>query len=535
MTWFISILAGLIVIILIILFLNQFYVKATKEFAKIRTGAGGKKIVIDGGCLSLPFLHETVEVNMSTMRLEVERTGVKSVITTDRLRLDVEVEFYLRVNPTPNGVEMAAQALGSSVSRQENLQNLLEGKLVDAIQSVAAARTMDELHEKRQEFSAEVKNHLTETLANNGLQLESVSLTRLDQTPFSALDENNAFNAVGIRRLTEIISSNKKQRTQIEAETDISMRQAELEREKRKLLIDQELEETKFNKNLNIERIRSDTQRDIHLLQQHNELQNEKTVIDKAEQLKIVEIERDRSLRKNEIDALLEVEYAKIESSISLAKKRNEEVAVQATIEEAKIELILAEEKTQLEKERAAAQRNSEITLLKTTSDNEVNQTKTEGDNQVSLDKAKTEASIKKVMGDAEKEKMQAEAEGRKALAAAENDLSGDVIKMKLDMHRVENMPQILEQVMKPVEKIESIRINQITGFDHGSGNGGKDTPPVNQALDSILTMALQLPAMQKLGKALGTNLEVGLEETQAEHITEDSKNEAKPASEDDS
>lgn len=513
MTWLLSIIAALIAIILIIIFLNRFYVKATKEFAKIRTGAGGKKIVIDGGCLALPFLHETVEVNMSTMRLEVQRTGVKSVITTDRLRLDVEMEFYLRVNPTPAGVEMAAQALGSSVARQENLQNLLEGKLVDAIQAVAAAHTMDELHEKRKEFDAEVKAALMETLAQNGLQLESVSLTRLDQTPFSALDENNAFNAVGIRRLTEIISTNKKQRTQIESETEVSIRQAELEREKRKLSIEQELEETKFTKNLNVERIRSDTQRDIHLLQQHNELQNEKTLIDKAEQLKIAEID----------------------SAIALAKKRNEEVAAQASTEEAKIALILAEEKTQLEKERSATQRNSEITLLKTNSENEVNQTRTAGENRVSLDKANTEASIKKVIGDAEKEKMQAEAEGRKSLADAENNLSDEVIKMKLEMHRVENLPKILEQTMKPVEKIESIRINQISGLERGGSGKSGNLTPVNQALDSLLDMALQLPAMQKLGKALGTNLEVGLEETHAEPTVEDSKSEAEPTSEDDS
>ena len=499
MSWFISIIAGGLALILGVVFLNRFYVKATKEFAKIRTGAGRKKIVIDGGFLALPFLHETMEVNMATLRLEVKRMGVQSVITEDRLRLDVEMAFYLRVEPSTEGVDTAAQTLGAAGARQENLQNLLEGKLIDAIQSVAASRTMDALHEKRKEFSKEVKDQLEETLANNGLQLESVSLIRLDQTPFSALDENNAFNAVGIRRLTEIIATNKKQRTHIESTTEVSIRQAELEREKKKLSIEQELEETKFNKTLHLERIRSDTQRDIHVLQQHNELQNEKTLIDKTEQLKVAEIERDRLLRKNEIEALLEVELSKIDSSIALVEKRNEEVAIQAAREEAKMELILAEEKIRLEKERSSAKRTMAV-----------NDIKSEGDNRVSLAEAKVQASIQQILGEAEKAKMQSEAAGRKALAAAENDWSDEIIKMKLEMHRVENLPKILEQTMKPVEKIDSIRINQINGLGDKHGQASPQAP-VNQALESILDMALQLPTMQKLGKALGTNLEMGL------------------------
>ena len=74
-------------------------------------------------------------------------------------------------------------------------------------------------------------------------------------------------------------------------------------------------------------------------------------------------------------------------------------------------------------------------------------------------------------------------------------------------------MPELVAQMVKPVEKIEGIRINQITGFsDHnnvGGGEGGK--PLVNQAIDGMLGMAVQLPVLQKLGRELGVNLEQGL------------------------
>ena len=42
---------------------------------------------------------------------------------------------------------------------------------------------------------------------------------------------------------------------------------------------------------------------------------------------------------------------------------------------------------------------------------------------------------------------------------------------------------------------------------DGGSSNG----TPVNQALDSVLGLALQMPAMQALGKELGVSLENGM------------------------
>src|SRR3546814_14476797 len=82
------------------------------------------------------------------------------------------------------------------------------------MQSVAARETMDHLHENRGSYVREVKGLVAESLAQNGLTLESVALRRFDQTPFSSVDDNNAFNAVGLRRLAEVIAANKKQRSE---------------------------------------------------------------------------------------------------------------------------------------------------------------------------------------------------------------------------------------------------------------------------------------------------------------------------------
>ena len=97
--WLFGIAVAAAVIAVAVLFLNRFYRKSTRDIALVRTGFGGQRILISGGCLALPFLHRIEEINMRTLRIEVRRTAEKSLITEDRMRVDVELEFYVRVTP----------------------------------------------------------------------------------------------------------------------------------------------------------------------------------------------------------------------------------------------------------------------------------------------------------------------------------------------------------------------------------------------------------------------------------------------------
>ena len=116
MTLLVSIIVAIIVGVVTILFLNRYYRKATRELALIRTGAGGQKIVLDGGCFALPFLHKMSEINMRTSKLEIERSGSNSIITSDRLRVDVAAEFYVRVEGNQESVAVAFGHSGWSTS-----------------------------------------------------------------------------------------------------------------------------------------------------------------------------------------------------------------------------------------------------------------------------------------------------------------------------------------------------------------------------------------------------------------------------------
>jgi uncharacterized membrane protein YqiK len=58
LAWAVAIIVIIVAAIVAILFLNRFFKKATREVALVRTGAGGQKVVLDGGCFAVPILHK---------------------------------------------------------------------------------------------------------------------------------------------------------------------------------------------------------------------------------------------------------------------------------------------------------------------------------------------------------------------------------------------------------------------------------------------------------------------------------------------
>jgi flotillin len=511
MAWFVTIVLLVIAAILIILFLSRYYRKATREISVVRTGQGGQKVVLDGGCLALPFLHKVAEVNMRTSKLDIERTGPKSIITKDRLRVDVAAEFYVRVQANIEGVATAAQALAGKSFRAVDLEEILEGKLVDAMLSVAARYTMDELQDNRAAYAKEVSDMLGDNLAQNGLMLESMSLTRIDQTPFHALDENNAFNALGMRRLAEIIAVNKKERAVIEADADVSVRQSQLDATKRKLTISREEEEAMITQQREIEIARSRSAAETAEEQSVSEKRREAARIEREREVRSSEIARDTELRRQTLESELNSALKQSENTVKMAQKRGEEAKAEAEAIAAKGNEAEAEERVRTIRETAAAERDKALALIRAAEQAEVDDTrvKSEADTITSMAEAHAKAMIDGA--NADRDRLLSEAKGRAAIITAENTQSPELIAMKLDEQRMRTLPQLVEKMMKPTEKIESIRINQMNGFNGASGGEGGDKSTINQVVDSVLNMALQLPAVQKLGEEVGMNIGDGV------------------------
>src|SRR5215831_13100930 len=370
---------GLIVlvvaVVLVFWLLSWLYRRSSKETSFVRTGFGGQKVVINGGALVLPIIHEVIQVNMNTLRLEVRRGRESALITRNRMRVDVVAEFYVRVKPSPEAVADAAQTLGSRTMQPDQLRELLEGKFVDALRSVAAEVTMEDMHEKRGDYVKRVKGAVAEDLLKNGLELEAVSLTGLDQTNMEFFNPSNAFDAEGLTQLTEQIERRKKIRNDIEQDTMIQIRNKNLEAEKQSLDIDQEAEYARLEQERELEVRRALQRSELAKEKALRERESEQARIEAQQQIETAKIQQERALEEERIARELQIqrleisrrksmELAEQDRAIAIAEKSREQSDAQAEADLARAEAVAAEEKVFSAREVEIAQRRKEIDLI---------------------------------------------------------------------------------------------------------------------------------------------------------------------------
>jgi len=355
----IIILAALCIAIVVYL-LHWLYRRSSKEVSFVRTGLSGEKVVLSGGAFVLPIVHNITSVGMRTLRIEVKRGGDKSIITKNRMRVEIVAEFYVRVTPTKEAVSIAAGTLGKRTMEPESLRDLVQGRFVDALGVVAAQMTMEEIQEKRGEYIKAVKGIATESLSSTGLELEAVSLTGLDQAGLEVFDPSNAFDAEGLTQLTELIEAGKKRRNDIEQDTAISIRAKNLEGEQNALEIDKEREFSRLLQEREIAKQRDIEHTDMAVEKAKQERLAEEARIQSVEEIEKARIKQqdtievERSLREHELTLQIE-ERKKLRNDI----ERQTEIDIKEKNLEAEIKTLDIEK----ENEFARLQQQEEIAV----------------------------------------------------------------------------------------------------------------------------------------------------------------------------
>jgi uncharacterized membrane protein YqiK len=485
---------GLIGLAAIGLVFSRLYKRSTKETAFVRTGLGGQKVIMDGGAIVLPIFHEIIPVNMNTLKLEVQRRQGESLITKDRMRVDVVAGFFVRVKQTAEAVSTAAQTLGQRTLAPDALKQLVEDKFVDSLRSTAATMTMHELQDKRRDFVQAVQNAVAEDLEKNGLELESVSLTSLDQTDKKFFNPDNAFDAEGLTRLTEETQARRKQRNDIEQDTEVQVRAKNLEAERQRLDIGQQQEFATLEQQRQI--AIATAEQKAQVAQQEAQRQREaeearieaervvserkitaqrsvrEVEIEKSLALQTRQIEADRQTRVKEADQRKQIEIANQETQIAVANKSREQSVADAAAHLALAEAVKAEELVKTSRQVVVAEREKQIQLIEAAREAEQQAISVRVAATAEKDAAIDLAEAVRVEAEAKKAAALAEAEGRAALNAALNTLSAAQIDLNVRPLLLQKLPEILAEASKPMERIDSIRVVQVNGMPMMNGNG---------------------------------------------------------------
>jgi len=554
--------------------LHWLYRRSSKETAFVRTGYGGQKVVMNGGAFVLPIIHEVIPVNMNTLRLEVRRGRETAIITHDRMRVDVVAEFYVRVQEAASAIASAAQTLGQRTMHPEALGELIEGKFVDALRSVAAEMTMEELHEKRGAFMQKVRSAVAEDLLKNGLELESVSLTNLDQTNMEFFNPSNAFDAEGLTRLTDQIERRKKIRNDIEQDTMIQIRNKNLETEKMGLEIDRDseyarleqereveirratqraelareraarerdaeqaqlqarqeieqmrinteraVEEERIHRERNVQALEIDRRRLIDLSEQQAHEEVERTRIATERALDEERINRERDIEQLEIERRKLIELAEQMRAIAVAEQSKAQSEAQADADAAREKAIVAEERVFSAREREVAERRKTIELILATQEAERQgiglRLAAATEKQVADDRADAVRIVAE--GEAEAEKIRVavaklrhavEADGVRQMNEAENTLTPESRQLTMRLRLLDKLEGIIRESVRPMEKIEGIKILQVDGLWGGApraeGNGDGRPNVAESIVNSALRYRAQAPLIDSLLKELG-------------------------------
>ncbi|RVA72099.1 flotillin family protein, partial [Mesorhizobium sp. M7A.F.Ca.US.006.04.2.1] len=121
-----------IIIAIGVYLLHWLYRHSSKDQSFVRTGLGGERVVMGGGALIIPIVHDITRVNMNAIPVEIRRLGEQSLITRNKMRIDIIAEFFVRVVPTEAGVSTAARTLGDRTQNPAALKEIVQGRFVDA-------------------------------------------------------------------------------------------------------------------------------------------------------------------------------------------------------------------------------------------------------------------------------------------------------------------------------------------------------------------------------------------------------------------
>lgn len=448
----------LLIVLLVLFLLLRGYVKAPPDKAFIISGLRKKpKILVGRAGVKLPLLERLDVLYLGQMTVDIKTE--QSVPTTDFINVNVDAVAKVRIAPDGAGIEKASRNFLNKKPEQIalDLQDSLQGNMREIIGTL----TLKDINTNRDSFSDQVMMKAATDMDKLGIEILSCNIQNVT-------DEKGLINDLGADNTSKIKKDAAIAKAQ--ADRDVAIAQAEA------------------NKAANDARVLADTE----IAQKNNELairQSELKVISdtkKAEADAAYEIQK-QAQQKNIQIATVNAQIAKAERDSELKKQ---EVGVMQQALDAEINKKADAEKYRVEQEAAAglAKRQREAEAKKYEQEKEAEAKKAVAD--AAKYSAEQEAAGIRAKYEAEAAgialKGKAEAEAKKAVGLAE----AEAMEKKAEAYQKYNnaamaemlikvLPDIAEEIAKPLAQIDKITIIGGEGRDGGVSQMASNVPAV--------------------------------------------------------
>lgn len=541
----------LIVFVLICVFVyTRFYVIAPTNEALVVAGGvvqKKKRVVLNGGCIVIPGFHEVTRVPLKEISIDVVRSGNSAVRTQDYLRANMRVTFYVCINAEEKDILTAAARISEKGRiSDKDIKQAIENRADDAIRAAAKQKRIAEIDSDKIGFADAVLNLIQEDLKKVGLTLNNIAISEIEES--DTYNENDYFDAQGVKLRTETIQKSIQQKVEVELATKVAIEEKELEAEKLSLTIARDKENASLSQQKELEFLRAQQQREIQeskdkeaakmektrLLQEQSveeekiqqklavqqkqiesnialEEQNKQFKVAQTlqqQEAEVAEITRQKTIEASNLQARAEVATAKQQSQIAqqqaeiaIATKEKERLEAEAAKAEAESAVVTATEVEKAERESRlsmiAAEREAQERRIADQNVVEIDVFRRRRSAEIARQAAELEAESIRTLAEANRYKALAEAEGKRALIQAENALStanrtADLIKA-IFPDLAPQLPEMVKAITPQPGILGDTRIYSFPGANghNGNGNGVSGIGDINKLLLSTSGLTL--------------------------------------------
>lgn len=461
---------GLILTIVsaVLIIITKLYVKTKANEAFVRTGMGGVKILQDGGAIVFPVIHEIVKITLTTIKLQVTRQGADALITFDKLRADVAAEFFVRVQPNNESIQAAARSFGAKMDDLDFVTRLVEDKLISALRTVAATKTLEGLNTERDEFIKQVTQIVAPDLAHNGLTLETATISKLDQTDPRNLRDNNIFDAQGLKTIAETTQKAKTETNNLVRAGELARTQKDVETRQATLALELTQKQAEADQAASVVTVQAEKESEGRQKAVEAQRVAELAEVNKAKSIEVAQQQRaqatevaDRDKQAAVVAAEQKVEVANRDKESAVAAAEQKRALAQAERATAEAELEAAKQKVltvqvTAEADRAGQQQviqakaAAEKTYVTTTKEADGAAYKVEKEAQGRKQAAEADAMAITRKAEAESDAQKKKAEGAKA----EQQVPVDIASAQVDVDKKKAMiPVDVAQAQVAVDK----------------------------------------------------------------------------------